>query len=39
MWEFISPHRAGENNELIAALYEMIRLSLDFPVDWATYEE
>lgn len=34
VWEFINPHRAGENNELIATLYEMIRLPADFSPDW-----
>jgi hypothetical protein len=35
VWEFINPERAGENDELIASLYEVIRLPADFPVDWA----
>ena len=34
VWEFISPHRAGENNELIATLFEVERLEPDFPLDW-----
>ena len=25
VWEFLSPHRAGENQELVATLFEMIR--------------
>ena len=35
VWEYLSPHRAGENGELIATLYEMLRLPEDFPVSWA----
>ncbi len=29
VWEFYNPHRAGEEGELIAVLFEVIRLSLD----------
>jgi len=25
VWEFVNPHRGGENDELIAALFEMVR--------------
>ena len=28
VWEFVSPHRAGEHDALIAALFEMERLPL-----------
>jgi outer membrane protein assembly factor BamB len=31
VWEFYNPHRAGENNELVAALFELVRLPPDFP--------
>jgi hypothetical protein len=34
VWEYSSPHRAGENDELIATLFEMIRLPPDFPLGW-----
>lgn len=34
VWEFLNPYRAGENNELIATLFEVIRLRTDFPLDW-----
>ena len=34
VWEFINPHRAGENNELIATLFEVVRLDPRFPLDW-----
>jgi outer membrane protein assembly factor BamB len=30
-WEFASPHRAGEQGELVAVLFEMERLAPDFP--------
>ena len=33
VWEFLNPHRAGDNNELIAALYKLIRLGPD-QTDW-----
>ena len=29
VWEFISPYRTGDNNELIATVLEMIRVGLD----------
>lgn len=35
VWEFLSPHRAGENDEMVATLFDVIRLPADFPVDWA----
>lgn len=31
VWEFRTPHRAGEEGELVAALFEMERLPEDFP--------
>ena len=34
VWEFISPKRAAKNNELIASLFDMIRIDPDFPVDF-----
>ncbi|HEX9942335.1 MAG TPA: arylsulfotransferase family protein [Thermoanaerobaculia bacterium] len=30
VWEFYNPHRAGERNELVAALFEVVRLPPDF---------
>ena len=33
-WEFYNPHRAGKNNELIASLFEMIRISPGYNLDW-----
>jgi len=34
VWEFYNPYRTGENNKLIASLFELIRLGPDFPLDW-----
>jgi len=34
VWQYFSPHRAGEQNELIATLFEAWRLPPDFPLDW-----
>jgi len=31
VWEFHNPHRAGERGELVAVLFEMIRLSEKYP--------
>lgn len=31
VWEFRTPHRAGEHGELVAVLFEMERLPPDFP--------
>lgn len=36
VWEYLNPHRAGPNRELIATLFEVVRLPIDFPVRWAT---
>ncbi len=30
VWEFVSPHRGGKDNDLVASLWEMIRLDEDF---------
>jgi hypothetical protein len=34
VWEFYNPYRAGENQELVATVLEVVRLRPDFPVDW-----
>lgn len=34
VWSFLSPHRAGEAGELVAALFEVQRLPPDTPLDW-----
>jgi len=31
VWEFYNPHRAGSHQELVAVLFEMLRLPPDFP--------
>lgn len=31
VWEFYNPHRAGEHGELVAVLFELVRLPPDFP--------
>lgn len=35
VWEFYNPHRAGAQGQYVAALLEMVRLPVDFPLDWA----
>jgi len=34
VWDFITPHRTGNDDELIASLYELVRLPPDFPHGW-----
>jgi hypothetical protein len=34
VWEFYNPHRAGEDDQFIASLPELIRLPPDFPGEW-----
>ena len=34
VWEFHNPHRAGEHDEYVATLFEVLRLPPDFPTDW-----
>lgn len=34
VWEFLSPHRAGDSGEFVATLPELIRLPRDFPMAW-----
>lgn len=34
VWKYVNPYRAGEENELIATLFEVVRLNPDFPIDW-----
>jgi hypothetical protein len=34
VWEYYNPHRAGEDDQFIASLPELIRLPPDFPTDW-----
>ncbi len=35
VWEFRSPHRAGSDDELVATLFDVIRLPADLPIAWA----
>jgi hypothetical protein len=34
VWEYWNPERAGESGDLIATIFEMTRLPLDFPLGW-----
>jgi len=34
VWEFVSPHRAGEEKKLIATLFDVDRLPSSFDVSW-----
>jgi len=34
VWEFYNPHRAGDDDELIATLFDVQRIEPDFPLDW-----
>ena len=35
VWEYLNTERAGNRDELIATLFEVVRLPVDFPTDWA----
>ena len=35
VWEFLSPHRVGENREYVATLFEVLRVPADTGSDWA----
>jgi hypothetical protein len=35
VWSFLNPHRAGDQQQFIASLFEIQRLPLDFPTHWA----
>lgn len=34
VWEFYNPYGVGDNDELIASLFEIVRLESDFPTEW-----
>jgi hypothetical protein len=34
VWEFVNPHFAGRDANLIATLFDVVRLPPDFPTDW-----
>lgn len=36
VWEFVNPYSAMHNQELIASLFEVIRIPANFPVDWCS---
>ena len=38
VWEYRNPERAGRIQELIATIFEMVRLPADFPTGWASGE-
>jgi outer membrane protein assembly factor BamB len=38
VWEFYNPHRAGEQDEYIATLFELQRLPSDFGREWLKVE-
>jgi len=33
-WEYVNPAHAGESNEYIASIFDMVRLESDFPLGW-----
>jgi hypothetical protein len=34
VWEYVSPHRAGDADELVAVLLDVVRIPPSFPLDW-----
>ena len=34
VWEYVNPHRAGENGRLVATLFEVVRLPEDYCKTW-----
>jgi hypothetical protein len=34
VWEYYNPERAGDDDELIATLFDVVRLPAGFPIDW-----
>ena len=38
VWEYMNPAQTGENRELIASLFEVVRLPADFPLEWLEEE-
>ncbi len=35
VWEYVNPERSGERDQMIATIFEVIRLPSDFPIAWA----
>ncbi len=36
VWEYVNPAHAGDDNEFIASVFDMVRLEPDFPIGWLT---
>jgi len=34
VWEYWNPHRTGKKDELVGRIFDMVRISPDFPMDW-----
>jgi hypothetical protein len=34
VWEYVSPHRAGDADELVAVLLDVVRIPPSFPLGW-----
>jgi len=39
VWKYINPAQAGEELDLIASLFDMVRLPPDFPIEWAKWKD
>ncbi len=39
VWEFISPHRTGEEDELVATLFDVHRIEYDYISGWMPPQE
>ena len=39
VWEFLSPHRAGPDDRLVATLFEVIRLRPDLSLSWINEDD
>ena len=39
VWEYYNPYRAGDDAQLIATLFDVVRLGPDFPLDWIEGDE
>lgn len=38
VWEFLNPFRSGDDGQLVATLFEVVRLPPDFPTDWLDHD-
>jgi outer membrane protein assembly factor BamB len=34
VWEYVNPAHAGDHNEFVASIFDMVRLDPDFPTGW-----